>query len=322
MMPEFSAVVCEGCRGQRVQGFYERRIGLQATMRGGHAESRAAAIVILSCFAHLAAAQPSGGSPGGPVYQCSHDPYSDARFHFAERCVEFVSNRIFGWYDTSLSYDLRLDAPMDPNLGTATGANATGQAFTIYTHMLVYPAHTNVPAGCTIGHWSGSIAGPLGSYPCSGFLIEGPEETKIIPFVALVDEALGWDVHWTMLDNSLRATCAMDALARGQLEQNIINANACQDTRAAQYGGVVLGCGVGMLITCGPTAGIGCIAGLGCMGVALIGAMVHDVSYFNEWDRSLACLCAESAWRAENPGQTLPTTCGTFTCPPFQLFGF
>ncbi|MCW5769119.1 MAG: hypothetical protein KIT19_10575 [Phycisphaeraceae bacterium] len=68
--------------------------------------SRTAAMVILSCFANLAVAQPSGqpggGSPGGPVYEFTYDPYTDARFHFAEHCVEFVSNRIFGWYDTSL----------------------------------------------------------------------------------------------------------------------------------------------------------------------------------------------------------------------------
>lgn len=100
-------LLCAKCAVDNVfKAFYERRIVLQAAMRGGLAVSRTAAMVILSCFANLAVAQPSGqpggGSPGGPVYEFTYDPYTDARFHFAEHCVEFVSNRIFGWYDTSL----------------------------------------------------------------------------------------------------------------------------------------------------------------------------------------------------------------------------
>lgn len=279
---------------------------------------------------------PAGGGgigstgPAIPVYL----PYNDSSIRFAEHCSQWLTQELFGWADTSPSatFNLWLDGVYDiDNPETMTGWNVLNQPFNIEFGVFFRYDHPqeNNPSGISHIAYSEAVlssnaTGTWKSVCVWGLYAELAHGVTFIPLIAKTDQQAAMDDH--ELSMSLGQgfstrnppVCAnLDQTALDQLDIITINERAGRHTcagAAAAYGALCTGIAI---VGCWETFGIGCAVGLYCQAAVLYDTMRYIHANHVEWWRVNQCLCTESAWRANHPGQAYPYgTCAVYVNPP------
>lgn len=283
---------------------------------------------------------PSGGGVGttGPATEVYY-PYRDTSIRFGENCSQWVSQELFGWADTSpaATHGLLLDQSFDPqNPAAIQGWNQLNQDFVVeFGYFLRREARAGVedPSLLYVGYWEGQLVsshtGSAESVYVWGlyfeFMQDGNRVVTIIPSMARINQSDAADEHDTLMeigsqfDVRTGPVCAnLDALALGQQALNQIAADANQENCAAHFLTIEAGCGL-LATSCFATFGTTCIISAGCYLTTLMDGARCALEIKIEWKRAERCLCFESNWRANNPGQTYPyALCGAYSpvrCP-------
>ncbi|MCW5767898.1 MAG: hypothetical protein KIT19_04380 [Phycisphaeraceae bacterium] len=260
------------------------------------------------------------GSLGGRVSMTAYDPRADTRFYCGLAAVEHISREAFGWYDEYASVHLQITVPVTVGDETAGGMNTVAQSFNIYFTSLAEIDSGSQASRRLAWSWSGLFEGPLGSYPCSGLMIQDGEILWCLPMIAFRDAGTAYELYEFFSDMGSRSTCALDEIARYTQEQNQLDLEACMaegEAFCVATLGVVGPTAVAACLSAPPT----CVPGAGLiLGVWIMRELwVHDIKH--EWERSMRQLCLESRWRADHPnGPPPPTARGVFECKkPLRL---
>ncbi len=263
--------------------------------------------------------------PSRPVYIPGRDPQALTE----QGLYDAMELAVFGIVTHQETWNLWLDAPVTPEDGAyMTGTHPLGFPFEVeFSSVNKWP----VANGEQRGIWTGRITGPYGSFVLSGFYAEDARRSTIIPIYALRDQATAHTdftefmsfIGGSVYDGRMWAcnTNTLDNTATLQLNQGIINATACRDSHNNWVYRNGLFCAAVGFGSCWFSFGIGCIGGFVCEVGILINEVFWQRDFENEGDRTTRCLCLESQWRDNNPGQPLPSpSCGNFNCPDNVTF--